>query len=206
MWISTTSQYDVKELAHEADGGVPTPMLQKKAKKRNCKDNREEKKMKKYFVVLILFLGVLSAVTALAASDRFAFVTSEGDNNLAVIDLNTGKIVKTLPTGKTPHALAFTKDGKGYVNNRGSKELTVIDGNKFEVIRTIALRHRAGCPVARRQDLRLFIKMRQRFRSMTRRPTQIRPSLSGRCVLRRGDASMLVNETYLQRMTSITAS
>jgi YVTN family beta-propeller protein len=109
-----------------------------KTKKSNRKNNRE-KKMKKYFVVFLLFLGVLSGVTSLAASDRFAFVTSEGDNNLAVIDLNTEKIVKTLPTGQTPHALAFTKDGKGYVNNRGSKELTVIDGNKFEVIRTIVL-------------------------------------------------------------------
>jgi YVTN family beta-propeller protein len=95
--------------------------------------------MKKHFVIMMLFLIMLFVGSASAASDRFAFVTSEGDNNLAVIDLNTEKIVKTLPTGKTPHALAFTKDGKGYVNNRGSKELTVIEGNKFEVIRTIAL-------------------------------------------------------------------
>jgi YVTN family beta-propeller protein len=95
-------------------------------------------KMKRH-VVVIMFLSMFCTALVSAASDRFAFVTSEGDNNLAVIDLNTEKIVKTLPTGKTPHALAFTKDGKGYVNNRGSKELTVIEGNKFEVIRTIAL-------------------------------------------------------------------
>jgi YVTN family beta-propeller protein len=95
--------------------------------------------MKKHFVVIMLFLNMLFVGSASAASDRFAFVTSEGDNNLVVIDLNTEKTVKTLPTGKTPHALAFTKEGKGYVNNRGSKDLTVIDGNKFEVIRTIAL-------------------------------------------------------------------
>jgi YVTN family beta-propeller protein len=110
----------------------------KKKKKRNGNDNREEK-MKKYFVVLILCLGVLSAVTALAASDRFAFVTSEGDNQVMIIDLNSEKVVKTLPTGKTPHALAFTKQGKGYVSNRGSKDLTVVDANKFEVIKTISL-------------------------------------------------------------------
>ena len=95
--------------------------------------------MKKAAIVLTAFLTFCSFAAAAGASDRFAFVTSEGDNNLVVIDLNTGKIVKTLPTGKTPHALAFTKGGKGYVNNRGSKELTVIDGNKFEVIRTVAL-------------------------------------------------------------------
>jgi YVTN family beta-propeller protein len=85
-------------------------------------------------------LAVLLFVSSLAtASDRFAFVTSEGENNLAIVDLNTEKLVKTLPTGKTPHALAFTSGGKGYVNNRGSKELTVIDGNKFEVTKTLAL-------------------------------------------------------------------
>jgi len=95
--------------------------------------------MRKAAIMMTAFLTLCSFAIAAGASDRFAFVTSEGDNNLAVIDLNTEKIVKTLPTGKTPHALAFTKDGKGYVNNRGSKELTVIDGNKFEVIRTIAL-------------------------------------------------------------------
>jgi YVTN family beta-propeller protein len=95
--------------------------------------------MRKAAIVLTAFLTFCSFAAASGASDRFAFVTSEGDNNLAVIDLNTEKTVKTLPTGKTPHALAFTKDGKGYVNNRGSKELTVIEGNKFEVIRTIAL-------------------------------------------------------------------
>jgi YVTN family beta-propeller protein len=86
-----------------------------------------------------LFLFCCGTAFADQASGRFAFVTSEGDNNLSIVDLNTEKVVKTLPTGKTPHALAFTANGKGYVNNRGSKELTVIDGNKFEVTGTIAL-------------------------------------------------------------------
>jgi len=88
---------------------------------------------------LLFFLICCNSVFADQLSGRFAFVTSEGDNNLSIVDLNTEKVVKTLPTGKTPHALAFTASGKGYVNNRGSKELTVIDGNKFEVTGTIAL-------------------------------------------------------------------
>jgi YVTN family beta-propeller protein len=87
----------------------------------------------------LFFLICSNLVFADQISGRFAFVTSEGDNNLSVVDLNTEKVVKTLPTGKTPHALVFTANGKGYVNNRGSKELTVIDGNKFEVAKTIAL-------------------------------------------------------------------
>lgn len=95
--------------------------------------------MKKYIVVFALFAVLLLVSSVASASDRFAFVTSEGDNNLSIVDLNTEKVVKTLPTGKTPHALIFTANGKGYVNNRGSKELTVVDGNKFEGTKTIAL-------------------------------------------------------------------
>jgi DNA-binding beta-propeller fold protein YncE len=93
--------------------------------------------MKKQSVFLLV--SMMYAVLAFAGSDRYAIVPSEGDNNISIVDLNTEKLVKTLPTGKTPHAIAFTRKGKGYVNNRGSKDLTVIDGNKFEVMKTIAL-------------------------------------------------------------------
>ncbi len=93
--------------------------------------------MKKRVIAAMLFM--LYAVSAVAASDRLAIVPSEGDNNISIVDLNAEKVLKTLPTGTMPHAIAFTKEGKGYVNNRGSKALTVIDGNKLEVVKTIAL-------------------------------------------------------------------
>ncbi len=89
--------------------------------------------------VLLLSLFLIRPAFAAETAGRFAFVPSEGDNNLMIVDLIAEKVVKTLPTGKTPHALAFTKEGKGYVNNRGTKDLTVIDGNTFEVITTISL-------------------------------------------------------------------
>jgi YVTN family beta-propeller protein len=89
--------------------------------------------------MLVSFAVMFLVASAALASDRFAFVTSEGDNDISVIDLNAGKVITTLPTGKTPHALTFTSYGKGYVNNRGSMDLTVIDGNEFRVIKTIAL-------------------------------------------------------------------
>lgn len=94
---------------------------------------------KMYYWFLLLLLICCNLAYAEQKGGRFAFVTSEGDNNLSVVDLYSEKIFKTLPTGKTPHALAFTPKGKGYVNNRGSKELTVIDGNTFDVIKTVQL-------------------------------------------------------------------
>jgi YVTN family beta-propeller protein len=84
---------------------------------------------------------------------RYAYVTNEGDNNLLVVDLQTEKVVKTLNTGKTPHALVFTRDGKGYVNNRGQRSLTVIDGNTFTVLHNIACPLHADRPFARWRDL-----------------------------------------------------
>jgi YVTN family beta-propeller protein len=95
--------------------------------------------MKKAGALFFAFVWCLFVSGSITAAERFAFVPSEGENNIAVIDLNTETTMKTLPTGTTPHAIAFTGGGKGYVNNRGSKDLTVIDGNTFEVLKSIAL-------------------------------------------------------------------
>src|SRR5208282_815814 len=95
------------------------------------------KKATAFLFILILTLYLAALVSA--AADRLAYITNEGDNNLMVVDLNAEKVMKTVPTGKTPHALAFTKEGKCYVNNRGTRDLTVIDASRFEVIRTLPL-------------------------------------------------------------------
>jgi DNA-binding beta-propeller fold protein YncE len=86
-------------------------------------------------------LIALSAPLAVAAGqgERLALVASEAENIVAVIDLETGQRVKTLSTGKTPHAMAITPSGRIYVNNRGTKDLTVIDGKTLEVAKQVAL-------------------------------------------------------------------
>lgn len=92
------------------------------------------------FSVLLAFYSAVSAATFPAwEQGRFAYVTNEKDDTLVVIDLKTEKTLTTLQTGKIPHALVFTPEGKGYVNNRGSQTLTVIDGNHFKVTNTIKL-------------------------------------------------------------------
>ncbi|HUO77878.1 MAG TPA: cytochrome D1 domain-containing protein [Thermodesulfovibrionales bacterium] len=95
--------------------------------------------MRKTALLVILCLSLVAGAFTSSAEERLAYVPNEGDNNVVVVDLIAEKVIKTLPTGKTPHALAFTKDGKCYVNNRGTKDLTVIDANRLEVIKTIAL-------------------------------------------------------------------
>lgn len=97
-----------------------------------------------YFAVTIVTLSLfLSSVSAQEqwthGHERYAFVPSEIENNLMIVDLQTEEDVITLPTGKQPHALAFTSNGKCYVNNRSSGDLTVIDAYNFEVITTIPL-------------------------------------------------------------------
>ena len=89
--------------------------------------------------LFILFMITVITIPASVAEERLAYVPSEGDNNLIVVDLIRENVIKVLPTGKNPHALAFTKDGKCYVNNRGTNTLTIIDVNRLEVLKTIAL-------------------------------------------------------------------
>jgi len=92
-----------------------------------------------------LTMALLAVMVALVPSQsdeaqrQYAYVTNEQDANLMVVDLESEKVVATLPTGKIPHALVFTHDGKGYVNNRGECSLTVIDGVAMTVLRTIDL-------------------------------------------------------------------
>jgi DNA-binding beta-propeller fold protein YncE len=77
---------------------------------------------------------------ALAApGERLALVSSEGEAKVAVVDLETELVIKTIPTGKIPHAMAISPVGKIFVNNRGSRELTIIDGNAVELAGTIPL-------------------------------------------------------------------
>lgn len=95
-----------------------------------------------FFMVLALFNTTLP-YTALQAANigdkRFAFVASESENNIQVINLDTEQLEDKLPTGKTPHAMAVTSMGKIFVNNRGSKELTLIDSNTVQVLGKIPL-------------------------------------------------------------------
>lgn len=83
--------------------------------------------------------GCATQTAGTGQAERLALVASETDGNVAVIDLNTEKAVKTLPTGKVPHAMAIVPGGKIFVNNRGTKELTILDGMAVAVAGAVPL-------------------------------------------------------------------
>nr|VFK58499.1 MAG: DNA-binding beta-propeller fold protein YncE [Candidatus Kentron sp. UNK]VFK71632.1 MAG: DNA-binding beta-propeller fold protein YncE [Candidatus Kentron sp. UNK] len=89
--------------------------------------------------LITLAITLLMSKVTFAIEERLAFVASEGENSVTVIDLITEKTRKVLPTGKIPHAMAVSPEGKIFVNNQGSRDLTVIDARRLTVIGTIPL-------------------------------------------------------------------
>ncbi len=50
------------------------------------------------------------------------------------------KLIKTIPVGKDPNYVIFSKDGKfAYVTNRQSNDLSIIDVAKLEEIKRLKL-------------------------------------------------------------------
>lgn len=98
--------------------------------------------MKTPFDGPLMIAAALACITPMAATargGRLALATSEADGSVVVVDLETEKVTKILPTGKVPHAMAIAPGGKIFVSNRGSTELTVINGMAAEVVGTVPL-------------------------------------------------------------------
>jgi DNA-binding beta-propeller fold protein YncE len=68
-------------------------------------------------------------------------VVNKSDNSISFIELETQKIINTLPTGKGPHELIVSEDGKWAVSTNfvGGDSLTVFDLVQQKVTRTINL-------------------------------------------------------------------
>lgn len=62
------------------------------------------------------------------APSKLAYVTNSMDNNLSVVDLRQKKTVATIATGKMPHGLRMSPDGRElYVASVDSNSVSVID-------------------------------------------------------------------------------
>lgn len=89
------------------------------------------------FLAVFLVAGVSQAATLL--------VGNKAEATLSLIDLATGKVAATLPTGTAPHEVAVSPDGKlALVTNYGTgpapgSTLTLVDVPGAKVVRTLDL-------------------------------------------------------------------
>lgn len=93
---------------------------------------------------IALFGSLLAAVSGAQPAPQLEgtlIVLNKRGDDASFIDLASGKLVATLPTGRGPHELVVTSDGRWAVatNYEGGNSLTVFDVQALEVARTIAL-------------------------------------------------------------------
>jgi len=97
---------------------------------------------------LISCLSLLTVPTAAVAQapevGGTLIVVNKGAASASIVDVSTGQILKTLPTGEGPHEVVISSDGRtavvtDYGARSGGNTLTVIDISGLAVARTIDL-------------------------------------------------------------------
>jgi len=99
-------------------------------------------------VAAVLALGAWSASEqerylnpvemAFSPDGRFLYVICENADQLRVVDLASGAVVKQITVGRMPTGLSLSPDGKQiYVANSWSDNISVIDSDTLEVTRTL---------------------------------------------------------------------
>lgn len=94
--------------------------------------------------LLLAIAPAISPVAVHAQADHDTgtlVVLNKGESTATFVDVASGDIVATLPTGRGPHELAMTSDGRWAVSTDygGSNTLTVFDVAEPRVVRTIDL-------------------------------------------------------------------
>lgn len=87
--------------------------------------------------------------SALIGQSGTLVVLNKSDNTANIIDVASGHILKTLPTGQGPHEAAISSDGRivvgtDYGRRGDGRTLTVIDVHRMEVVRTVELGDHVG--------------------------------------------------------------
>jgi YVTN family beta-propeller protein len=96
-------------------------------------------------VFIAAFLAIAFSAKVLAADSGTLLVLNKSDNNVSLINVATGKVVATIPTGAGPHEVAVSPNGKiAVVANYGTQQapgssLTVIDVAGKKQLKTIDL-------------------------------------------------------------------
>ncbi len=79
---------------------------------------------------------------ALSPDDKLLFVASQWDNNVTIINAETGEIIKSLATGKGAEGVTVSPDGKeAWVVNRVWQTLAIIDLATMKKVQTMTCEH-----------------------------------------------------------------
>jgi YVTN family beta-propeller protein len=87
----------------------------------------------------LVAICALSAGTAQAQIETFAYITNAGDGTVSVLRAD-GSLVTTIIVGTQPYGIAAKPDGTlVYVANSGSNDVSVIDTSTNTVVHTVAV-------------------------------------------------------------------
>lgn len=88
---------------------------------------------------LALIIGILFFLSTGADAGTTAFVSNRSENTLSVIDVSTGTLLRTIPTGGGPQGLALSPDGRLlYVAQSLDDAILVLSTADFSVQKSIA--------------------------------------------------------------------
>jgi DNA-binding beta-propeller fold protein YncE len=83
-------------------------------------------------------VGSTPVTTAFSPDGRYNFVSMAGESYVAVLDPQTGKLVKRLEVGQNNANISFRSDGRfGYVAVTGENEVAVVEIESLEVERRL---------------------------------------------------------------------
>ena len=96
-------------------------------------------------VALVVLAMVLMLLAVVAGEAATLVVANKAEATVSLVDLDSGEVRATLPTGEAPHEVAVSLDGRlALVSNYGTRQipgstLTLIDVPTAQVVRTIEL-------------------------------------------------------------------
>src|SRR3954451_3069827 len=98
---------------------------------------------------------------AFSHDGRLLFVVCQDSDEVRVLDVQSGKIIRNVAVGHLPRAISVAPDGKRlYITNAWSDSVSVIDTTSFEVIQTLPTGSEPTGVVADRDGAFLYVANR----------------------------------------------
>jgi len=108
--------------------------------------------------------GIGAETLAILTEQKLALVPSLYPDSVAVVDLNTGKLIRNIPVGHRPRRILVSADkARAYVRNTLSGSISIIDLKKWTVIKSVSLLERVkGVDITKpmwlsEDDVRLYV-------------------------------------------------